>query len=522
MAAKEIEKIPSHYSEAKERLPEYARTATKSLPVPWSEDEVNSWEALLHAFCQPAEDIETIMIDMLNKRGLNTGSGEALDRIGEIVGIARGTSDDLRYRVLLAAQITSNSSSGSQAALAEIYKAVTGLDTVTLYEAFPAGFYFGITSGEGVSTPENVALVVNAAKAAGVRYRGALVSPLPYFGFDSDLSPNASGFSVTPDGGVVEDPDFPFASQGATTSNKRVSIRTNGSPSTTQELVFTGVQLPIMDDFRTYILGYINGAPTRSMSIQDGSGNDWVFVVYNTTAYNLSLDVDDYSVAIKLLDTTAYAMAYKNGVRVPLTSVSTDFVEYLDTDKATYDLNNPIGLIENETRTPDYAPFDYSQAFSSETILGNIVSSSVVLMFVQPNSTATNQLLTYLDNFNAEDGYISLVDSAGVTWEFIRNTPAGTYTGGAGGNLPYIQLETGGSWPTPGTPTCQILKDGVAVTQTDFMFQFAKWDIGQSALFQSPSGNPEGLIVGKMPEPTPPEEIEEPVDTSGFYPVLFD
>ncbi len=176
------------------------------------------------------------------------------------------------------------------------------------------------------------------------------------------------------------------------------------------------------------------------------------------------------------------------------------FEEDTDSDSGTFDL---------AIATDEYTPFDYSQAYSGETILRNVVSGNLAMVFVMPDNAAALALESAI-NWDSSRGYVSLYDSNGDFWEFTRSTATGSYSVVSSG-LCQLLLETGGTYPTPGTPQCTVKKNSVATTIADVL-NFQKWDIGQQVAFDA--ANPNGIGIA----------LAGPLDLAGagYYSLLID
>lgn len=131
----------------------------------------NNFETLIEAFAAQIQDLETVWLELLNATRLDQAVGVQLDRIGVVVGIARGNADDDRYRDLIAAQISTNLASGTIEELLVIVGLIVGPTVeLALTEYFPAGFEIEavdeiLPAGQGAA----VALLVKSAKAAAVK-----------------------------------------------------------------------------------------------------------------------------------------------------------------------------------------------------------------------------------------------------------------------------------------------------------------------------------------------------------------
>lgn len=140
MTVKSITEITDHAGVALSRLPQQYKDAIKKYPAFWQPGLASGWEGLLQSFISPAQNFETIANEMLNERGLLTGEGVNLDRIGQIVGQSRDGLDDDAYRGTITAQIAENNSDGTAANLLAIADLLLGpeLRDLSIREFYPA------------------------------------------------------------------------------------------------------------------------------------------------------------------------------------------------------------------------------------------------------------------------------------------------------------------------------------------------------------------------------------------------
>lgn len=141
------------------------------------------------------QELEDILFDLLTERGISSAIGTQLDRIGEIVGLARaGSQSDTEYRVLLGVQIRKNLSFGEGNTLINVTAALTNstITNTTLGEYFPAEVEI-IFDGDRISGLQSIidSIAMGGVKVSLVEYDG---TP---FGFEGD--PDVLGFSSTLD-----------------------------------------------------------------------------------------------------------------------------------------------------------------------------------------------------------------------------------------------------------------------------------------------------------------------------------
>ena len=143
MSVKEVAPIDDHVEIATSRLPQQYKDATKKYTPSYAFEQLSGWESLIYSFVNPAQEMETIMGNMLVQRGLTTASGVNLDRIGQIVGVDRAGLPDDEYRIILIGQIAANNSNTTGDDLLGITSILIGVNTpkiVQILELFPAKF----------------------------------------------------------------------------------------------------------------------------------------------------------------------------------------------------------------------------------------------------------------------------------------------------------------------------------------------------------------------------------------------
>lgn len=139
-------------------------------------------EALVSAWAQQSQDVETAAFGLLTLTTLANAEGPQLDGLGAIVGVERGGKNDTDYRTRIAAQILINNSSGTIEQLLEI--AVTmGATTVTLNEVPPAKIE--LVGGVSLDNGGEIAAAIQAARAAGVGSWFTWFDDTPAFLFDT-------------------------------------------------------------------------------------------------------------------------------------------------------------------------------------------------------------------------------------------------------------------------------------------------------------------------------------------------
>ena len=135
-----------------------------------------------------AQLVENALYALLINRALRNATGILLDRIGGVVGLARGTvaggGTDAVYAAWLGAQIRLNQSSGTAPDIAAILGAVAAQGT--LVSVLDSGTASVVVQLSGVAQTQGSALVaiLQQAKAAGVNASLDYLARLPAFGLD--------------------------------------------------------------------------------------------------------------------------------------------------------------------------------------------------------------------------------------------------------------------------------------------------------------------------------------------------
>jgi hypothetical protein len=97
-------------------------------------------KAFVEAMAGGAQDLEDAAFDLLLSTGIDDATGALLDRLGRIVGEARGGLDDGAYRGFIRIRVRANLALGSRDELIDICRDATGADSVRLFDLFPAAF----------------------------------------------------------------------------------------------------------------------------------------------------------------------------------------------------------------------------------------------------------------------------------------------------------------------------------------------------------------------------------------------
>lgn len=185
--------ISSHYNEALARLLQQYK------------DQPNIAK-FIGIYATQVQELEQIIHDMFTNRMLNDSVGIQLDRLGEIVGVARQGFADNEYRVLILVKIGQNSSQGTPEDVINIVKLLplTVPSERVHYQNLGTASIMVYTAAE--IPPEDVTFIydnIQEVVAAGVRIdHFASYSPDDAFAFSGiNGAAAALGFS---------DDDFPL------------------------------------------------------------------------------------------------------------------------------------------------------------------------------------------------------------------------------------------------------------------------------------------------------------------------
>ena len=166
MAVKEISHITDHIEKGLSRVPEQFKLLEKKYNSPIKPELLSGWEAFLTAFIKPAQEFEDICHKMLDSYDLRFTTGNALDRLGELVGQVRAGRNDEEYRTAILIKIGANNSEGTYNDLVGLYE-MFGLSVQSYLQPKPATFLFHL-GAIAKETMDSVKEVTEVAKAAGV------------------------------------------------------------------------------------------------------------------------------------------------------------------------------------------------------------------------------------------------------------------------------------------------------------------------------------------------------------------
>ena len=144
-----------------------------------------------------ANALESLWLDLRDKRTLAAAEGANLDTFGPLVGAKRkAAQSDASYRGALAAAMLRNRSKGTADELIAICKAVVGATAVHVFGAFPAAFVINLQVTAPLTAEQEAELVafVLASKSVAIGIQGIAWYTGPVFGFLGYPDPPFKGY----------------------------------------------------------------------------------------------------------------------------------------------------------------------------------------------------------------------------------------------------------------------------------------------------------------------------------------
>lgn len=165
------------------------------LPSQFNDSEI--LKTVLQIYLEEFQEIEDTLVEILSQRNLDNAIGTQLDGIGDIVGRRRDGLSDTEYRKFLKVQQLLNSSEGQYTTILKLWRILTGSDSATISEEFPAGV--SLFSDVGVPPLEYIQLL---SQALPITVTLSLVSSIdadPVFCFEGG---DGLGFGTTEDNSI--------------------------------------------------------------------------------------------------------------------------------------------------------------------------------------------------------------------------------------------------------------------------------------------------------------------------------
>lgn len=149
----------THEKEARDRLLDQLRGGANIL-------------AYLDSLVSGVQTLEGVTRDVLVSVELDTATGDALDRLGGIVGEARQGLSDTLYRIRIRSRIAINRSSGTAPEILNLLYLLVdkGAYSVTFFDEGQAAFRLSIAEPLAEITAQELTDRLNQARSAGVRF----------------------------------------------------------------------------------------------------------------------------------------------------------------------------------------------------------------------------------------------------------------------------------------------------------------------------------------------------------------
>ena len=481
MTVTSIAPITDHIQQAIARLPQRFKDAVRQYSLTGVPDNLSAWEVFLYATVQNAQDFEDICGEMLAGRSLTTAQGVNLDRLGEIVGVNRQGRSDADYLAAIYVGIARNYSEATPKDIQSIWKLIIVAEDIQYIENYPAKFQLYLKIPTVANYP-NIVDVTNAAKAVGVGFLPILVSPLiPIFGFEEDTDPDVAGFGVIKETAATSYDDYLFPANGAITDTARIVLSSSiTGPDTDYILTFhlDTTQGPLFEAELTTEMA-IDGGKIR---FRDQAGHLFEFISDSTAIVASQTVGDSYRVSLTFIDDdlTLGSFTYGGMSRSPLDLLAL-FQNYGESDEATFNAENPDGLVKTTELEYDVETVSY---YSSYVFPANYPGGGFTRVFSANRfgfpSRYELRVIEYLGedttNFAAELVGVetfSIVDAAGVLWQYVGGL---TITQEDLFDFPDVvatdfrlELATSGG----GDQLGQVFKDGVLTDYDDFFFNFS-------------------------------------------------
>lgn len=182
-------------------MPDFAEQLRRLL-LSQDRDKPNTL-ALAAAIGAAFQTVEDDLFNLPLATSLRLATGDALDKVGAIVGEERLGLDDGPYRRFIGARILVSRSEGTPEELLTIFRIITGTPDCYHYDMPPGGFSMFCVRKTWMTSAElrRVKRMMTDAKAAGVAME--LIEAAPgYFGFVEDA--RAGAFDIGTFSRVIE------------------------------------------------------------------------------------------------------------------------------------------------------------------------------------------------------------------------------------------------------------------------------------------------------------------------------
>lgn len=129
-----------------------------------------NFEALIRALCDAGQTLEGVCADLRDSRDVGTATGDALTKLGNLIGEARASKPDDLYRLFIQARTALNRSTGSGESIYAVARALLDpADYDLLLTDYPPASWVLTISGEPAPAAiADMAALIIAARSAGV------------------------------------------------------------------------------------------------------------------------------------------------------------------------------------------------------------------------------------------------------------------------------------------------------------------------------------------------------------------
>lgn len=159
-------------------------------------------EALLVPMLIQIQELETVFIDLRDKRSIYDSVGAQLDAWGVVLNRARNGLSDSDYRLVLLGEVAVNVSKGTPEDMIQVFRIFTQPTYVSLNEIFPAKLQLTSVGGVPIGSVDDIKDAVRRACPAGVAIDLFTTAPGNPFVFLGDPDPNGRGFGDANDPSV--------------------------------------------------------------------------------------------------------------------------------------------------------------------------------------------------------------------------------------------------------------------------------------------------------------------------------
>jgi len=149
---------------------------------------------ILNVYASKIQEIENILFPMLSNRNLVNSEGIQLDNLGTILNLKRNGVEDSTYRIKLGSKISEHISEGTQEDVIQIFKILTGCDSVQYGEVYPAELQMIAINADPIGSVSEIRKAIKSAKPAGVAFPLLSITNSTPFVFESDPQSNGMGF----------------------------------------------------------------------------------------------------------------------------------------------------------------------------------------------------------------------------------------------------------------------------------------------------------------------------------------